>query len=153
MKRLLATAAALAVLLTIVVAGNLVSVSAQVVPNPETRVFTCAGTTDANAVITCTFPTGVSALSAAPTPGNGGIILVTVLAPAGGQSNLPDNISVTAATTTSVQVRIIGTQIVHYAGPEPGGHDGPLAYRNGNVELRIRASVHVMPYCNANPCS
>jgi hypothetical protein len=153
MKRLLATAAALAVLLTIVVAGNLVSVSAQVVPNPETRVFTCAGTTNANAVITCTFPTGVAALSAAPTPVNGGIVLVTVLAPAGGQSNLPDNISVTAATTTSVQVRIIGTQIVHYAGPEPGGHDGPLAYRNGNVELRIRASVHVMPYCNANPCS
>jgi hypothetical protein len=150
---LLATAAALAVLLTIVVAANLVSVSAQVAPTPETRVFTCAGTTNANAVITCTFPTGVAALSAAPTPVNGGIVLVTVLAPAGGQSNLPDNISVTAATTTSVQVRIIGTQIVHYAGPEPGGHDGPLAYRNGNVELRIRASVHVMPYCNANPCS
>jgi hypothetical protein len=153
MKRLLATAAALAVLLTIVVAANLVSVSAQVAPNPETRVFTCAGTTNANAVITCTFPTGVAALSAAPTPANGGIILVSVLAPVGGQSNLPDNIGIVAATTTSVQLRIIGTQIVHYAGPEPGGHDGPLAYRNGNVELRIRASVNVMPYCNANPCS
>jgi hypothetical protein len=76
-----------------------------------------------------------------------------VLAPAGGQSNLPDNVSVIGATTTSVRLRIIGTQIVHYAGPEPGGHLGPLAYRNGDVELRIRASVNVMPYCNTNPCS
>jgi hypothetical protein len=153
MKRLFATAAALAVLLTIVAAANLVSVSAQPVPNPATRVYTCAGTTDANAVINCTFPTGVAALPAAPTPANGGIVIVTVLAPTGGQSNLPDNISVIEATTNSVRLRIIGTQVVFYPGPEPGGHLGPLAYRNGNIELRVRASVNVMPYCNTNPCS
>jgi hypothetical protein len=151
-RRPLAVLAAFALAVILLAAAALVSArdaDAQPTgPAPQTRVFACNGTTDANAVITCPVPVDVDNALGAPQ-----IVLVQVTGPAGGQSNLPDNISVIAAANDSVTLRIIGTQVVHYAGPEPGGHDGPLAYRNGPVQLVVRASWGVVAYCNANVCS
>ena len=149
--RLLAVAAAVALVLGLLAAVAAVTpapAGAQV-PAPSTRVFTCSGTTNALAVLTCEFPAGTPALPAAPE-----IVLASVRSPAGGASNLPDNFAVLGATdANTIVTRWIGTQIVHYPGPEPGGHDGPLAYRSAPITVTFRASANLTPYCNVNPCS
>jgi hypothetical protein len=150
--RLLAVLCAFALVLGLIAAAAALRAApagAQVAA-PQTRVFACTGTTTATAVLACEFPAGTPALPAAPE-----IVLASVTSPNGGQSNLPDNFAVIAAgtDTNTVTTRWIGTQVVHYAGPEPGGHDGPLAYKNGAISVVFRVSANVTAYCNANPCS
>jgi hypothetical protein len=105
----------------------------------------CLDTSDANAIIDCTLSaTEATALNLGTGATKHHLVWqdATITFPIGGQSNLLDHVVFVRVVTDSAGVvhvlwRGIGTQIVHYPGPEPGGHDGPLAYRNAKAGLTL----------------
>jgi hypothetical protein len=105
----------------------------------------CLDTSDANAIIDCTLSaTEATALNLGTGTTKHHLVWqdATITFPIGGQSNLLDHVVFVRVVTDSAGVvhvlwRGIGTQIVHYPGPEPGGHDGPLAYRNAKAGLTL----------------
>jgi hypothetical protein len=99
--------------------------------DPVTELFgTCAGATNSNAEITCTFAgDGLTSSNY--------YVNVSLLAPSGGLVNLPANWRVTNKTTTSFRTRWFGHQLTF----DPNGNIRLATYRNGPITFDFHARV------------
>jgi hypothetical protein len=99
--------------------------------DPVTELFGhCSGTTNSNAEVTCTFAgDGLTSSNY--------YVNVSLLAPSGGQLNLPANWRVTSRTTTSFTTRWFGHQVTI----DPNGNIRLAIYRNGPISFDFHARV------------
>jgi hypothetical protein len=99
--------------------------------DPVTELYgTCAGTTNSNAEITCTFAgDGLTSSNY--------YVNVSLRSPSGGQLNLPANWRVTNKTTTTFRTRWFGHQLVI----DPNGNAHLAIYRNGPITFDFHARV------------
>ena len=99
--------------------------------DPVTELYgTCAGTTNANAEITCTFAgDGLTSSNY--------YVNVSLLSPSGGAVNLPANWRVTNKTTTTFRTRWFGHQLQF----DPNGNIRLAIYRNGPISFDFHARV------------
>jgi hypothetical protein len=99
--------------------------------DPVTELYgTCAGTTNFNAEITCTFAgDGLTSSNY--------YVNVSLRSPSGGQLNLPANWRVTNKTTTTFRTCWFGHQLTL----DPNGNIRLAIYRNGPIVFDFHARV------------
>jgi hypothetical protein len=108
--------------------------------NPSSDADLVAGTTDSQGFLGVDFNHD---LGGAPDH-----VDVTIVAPSGGQLNLPANVRVTGADSTGFDIRVFGHQLVR----DPNGNIHAKVYANLPITIAYEAS-HKRDFCQTNVCS
>ena len=108
--------------------------------NPSSDADVVAGTTDAQGFLGVDFNHDLG--------GPPDHVDVTIIAPSGGQPNLPANVRVTGADSTGFDIRVFGHQLVR----DPNGNIHAKVYANLPITIAYEAS-HKKEFCQTNVCS